>query len=330
MSEIRYEDLIEARRRIDPFIHRTPVMTSSWLDETTGLKVFLKCENFQRGGSFKIRGASHFLSRLSPEELSRGVVAHSSGNHAQAVALAARIFATHAHLVMPSGAPRVKREATQGYGAEVTICDPTLQARDAAAREIVERTGAILVHPYDHDFIIMGQSTAALELLEEVPDLDVIIAPVSGGGLLSGTALAAAGHSRPVRVVGAEPELADDACQSMRAGRLVDKPPGATIADGLRATLCERTFEIIRKRVDDVDLVSEEEIREALYLVWERVKIVCEPSAAVAFASVLFHGDRLSGSRVGVIVSGGNLDVRSWMDLGAGPSGSPGSPGTRT
>ena len=300
-------ELLEARTRTAPYLHRTPVMTSETLDRTSGLRVYMKCENFQRAGSFKTRGAMNFLAQLSPEELKRGVIAHSSGNHAGAVALAARTFGAQATIVMPRPAPGVKLRATEGYGARVHLSEPNIKAREAMTRKLEEETGAIMVHPYDHEYTIFGQSTAAAELLEDVPDLDLIFAPVSGGGLLSGTALAAANHASPVRVMGCEPAIADDARRSLHEGRLVDDPAGPTIADGLRANLAPMTFDIIRDLVEDILAFSEEEIVEAMTFIWERVKIVVEPSGAIALAPALFRAHQLNAKKIGVILSGGNV-----------------------
>ena len=313
-EEVTFDDIVATRERIAPHIHRTPVLTSRALNRRSDAEVFLKCENFQRAGAFKIRGAMNFLSRLSEEERARGVVTHSSGNHAQAVALAARTFGAKAHIVMPETAPRVKVDATRAYGAEVTLCAANMLAREAAAAEIEARTGAVLVHPYDHPWTIMGQGTACLELLEDVPALDLIVAPVSGGGLLSGTAIAAAGWHTPVCTLGAEPELARDTYDSLAAGHVVVREPGPTMCDGLKANICERTLAIIQALVDRVLLVTEEEIREATYFVWERVKIVCEPSCAAAVAPLLFHRSQVPGARIGVIISGGNVDLRGVLD----------------
>jgi len=309
VADVTYTDIVETRARIADCIHRTPVHTSRTLNDRVGAEVFLKCENFQRGGAFKIRGASNFLSRLTDDERSRGVVAHSSGNHAQAVAIAAATYGVAAHIVMPNDAPSVKKAATEGYGATVTLCDPTMAARDDAAQKIIDETGATLIHPFDHPYTIMGQGTAALELMEDVPELDVILSPVSGGGLISGTAIAARGHSGDTRVIGVEPELAGEAAESFAAGELRMRESGPTIADGLKAGVSELTFGIIQELVDDILLVTEEEIVDATLFLMERLKLVGEPSGATALAGLLFRGDRIPGQRVGVIISGGNLDI---------------------
>lgn len=303
------EAIRAAHRRIAPRIHRTPVMTCASLDALASARLFFKCENFQKTGSFKIRGATNAVFSLDEKEAARGVVTHSSGNHAAALALAARWRGIPAWIVMPSNAPQVKRQAVEAYGGRITFCEPNLKARDVAAREIQEKTGAVLIHPYDDDRIIAGQATAALELLEEIPDLDFLLAPVSGGGLLSGTAIAAKLLRPGIRVVGCEPAGADDAARSLAAGRIIPMENPQTIADGLRATLSERTFAILRERVDEIVTVSEEEIVEAMRQVWERMKIIIEPSSAVAVAPATLRRIGADGRRVGVLLSGGNVDL---------------------
>jgi threonine dehydratase len=304
-----FSAVVAARRRIAPHIHHTPVFTSASLDALAGAQLYFKCENLQRTGSFKMRGAANAIFSLSDQDAGRGVATHSSGNHAAAVALAARRRGVHAWIVMPSDAPRTKQQAVAAFGGEITLCEPTLAARQAAAAELVRRTGAALIHPYDDDRVIAGQGTAALEMIEQVPDLDFVLAPVSGGGLLSGTAIAAR-HLRPdARVLGCEPRNADDAARSLAAGRLEPAAQARTIADGLRATLCPRTFAILRRTVDQVVLVSEEEIVSAMRLLWERLKLVVEPSGAVGAAPALFRQIGAEGKKVGIILSGGNLDL---------------------
>ncbi|MCX8037975.1 MAG: threonine/serine dehydratase [Candidatus Sumerlaeia bacterium] len=303
----------DAHARICALIHRTPVLTSRTLDTESGNRVFLKCENFQRAGAFKFRGACNAVLQLTPEEKQRGVVTHSSGNHAQALALAARLNGVACRVVMPTNAPEIKRRATAGYGAEIIPCEPTLQSRLAAASRVVAETGAVLIPPYDDDRIIAGQGTAALELLEDVPDLDAILAPVGGGGLLAGTALAAQTAPRPPCVIGCEPAGADDAYRSFKSGLRVEHAAPHTIADGLRTTLGVRNFEIIRRHVADIVLVTEEEIVEAMRFVWERMKIIIEPSSAVAVAPVLFRKLGLAGKKIGIILSGGNADVEAFF-----------------
>lgn len=305
----------EAYERIRRLIHRTPVMTCATLDRESGNRVFLKCENFQRGGAFKFRGACNAILQLTADERRHGVVTHSSGNHAQALALAARLHGIACRVVMPTSAPEVKRQATRGYGAEIIPCEPTLEARLSTAARVIAETGAVLIPPYDDDRIIAGAGTAALELLEEVPALDAVLAPVGGGGLLSGTALAAQTAARRPEVIGCEPAGADDAYRSFQSGRRIERATPHTIADGLRTTLGVRNFEIIRRHVADIVLVSEEEIVEAMRFVWERMKIIIEPSSAVAVAPVLFRKLNRSGQKTGVILSGGNVDVTEFFAL---------------
>ncbi len=302
-------DIRQAAERIRPYAHRTPILTCASLDRQVGARVFLKCENLQKVGAFKFRGACNAVFSLTEEEAARGVATHSSGNHAQALALAARLRGVPAYIVMPEDAPAVKKAAVAGYGGQITFCKPTLQARETTTERIVEETGATVVHPYNDYRVIAGQGTAALELLEEVPDLDVIIAPVGGGGLLSGTAIAAKGLSPNIRVLGAEPEMADDAYRSLQAGRILPSENPRTIADGLLTSLGTLTFTIIQQHVDQVVTVSEAGIIAAMKFVWERAKIVIEPSAAVPVGLLWERKLDLSGLRVGVILSGGNVDL---------------------
>jgi threonine dehydratase len=298
-----------AHERIRPYIHRTPVMTSRSLDELVGARLFFKCENLQKTGSFKIRGAMHTILLLAEAEARRGVVTHSSGNHATAVAYAARLRGIPAYVVMPSNVPQVKRQAVEAFGGKITLCEPTLAAREAAAQNIIEQTGAVLVHPYNDERIIAGQATAALELLEQVSELDTVLAPVSGGGLLSGTAIAVKSLRPQAEVVGAEPAGADDAFRSLATGHLVLAENPQTIADGLRASLCPLTFQILRERDCRIVLVREDEIVAAMRLLWERLKLVVEPSGAVPAAPLLCHTLAAEGRNVGVILSGGNVDL---------------------
>jgi len=299
----------EAHRRIAPLIHHTQVMTCASLDQLAGARLFFKCENLQKTGSFKIRGATNAIASLTPQEARCGVVTHSSGNHAAALSLAARTRGVTAWIVMPTNAPLTKKRAVERYGGKITECEPTLPAREAAARAIIERTGSVMLHPYNDARIIAGQGTAALELLEEVPDLDFILAPVSGGGLLSGTAIAASSLRPQIRVIGCEPKNADDAFRSLASGSIQPMEHPDTIADGLRASLCPLTFDILRERVDRIALVSEDEIVEAMRLVWERMKIIIEPSSAVAAAVAFERKIPMAGKNVGVILSGGNVDL---------------------
>jgi threonine dehydratase len=302
-------DVRAAHDRIRPFIDRTPVLTCSAINALAGARVYFKCENFQKVGAFKIRGATNAVQSLSDETATRGVVTHSSGNHAAALALAAHRRGIPAYIVMPSNAPPNKREAVAGYGGQITFCEPTQAARERACAELVQSTGATLVHPYDDDAVIAGQGTAALELLEEVPDLDAVLAPVGGGGLLSGTLIAAKGLRPGIRVIGCEPALADDAAASLKEGRIIPARPPVTVADGLRTSLGPKTFPIIRELLDAIALAEEAEILAALRLMLERMKIVVEPSSAVPLAVLLNRPLDLTGKRVGIIISGGNLDV---------------------
>ena len=299
----------EAHRRVAGRIHRTPVLTSSSLNQIAGAEIFFKCENLQKTGSFKIRGATNAVFSLTDEEAKHGVAAPSSGNHAAALSLAARWRGIPAWIVMPSNSSPVKKRAVEAYGGKITECEPTMASREATAAEVMQRTGAHLVHPYNDVRVIAGQGTAAVELLEEVPELDMIITPVSGGGLLSGTAIAAKSLRPGIRVIGGEPANADDAARSLASGKIEPVSKAHTMADGLRAGLVPLTFGILRERVDEVSLVTEEEIVAAMLLLWERMKIVVEPSGAVAAAPVLNRKIRAQGKRVGVVLSGGNLDL---------------------
>lgn len=308
-ERIELEQIRNAAKRIRPIAHRTPVMTSRSFDAEAGIETHFKCENLQRGGAFKIRGASNFIFSIPPDELARGVVAYSSGNHAQAVAIAARHVGARATLVMPSDAPRSKVEATRSYGASIVVYDRLRESREAIGARIAEETGATLVPPYDHPWTIAGQGTTALELLEQAPGLDAIIAPVGGGGLLSGCAVAARSVNPRIRIFGAEPEDGNDTLLSFRAGRRVEIPPPQTLADGLRATRPgEITFPILRELAEDIVLVSEEEIRAALKFLLARMKILVEPSGAVPAAAVLSRKLPPDVRSIGVILSGGNVD----------------------
>jgi threonine dehydratase len=304
-------DIQSAYERIKPFIHKTPVLTSSLLNEHFGCELFFKCENFQKVGAFKFRGATNAVMSLSPDERSRGVVTHSSGNHAAALALAARINGVKANIVMPENAPAVKKSAVAGYGAGITFCKPTQQAREETTRMIMERTGASLIHPYDNFDVICGQGTAALELLNEKKDLEFIIAPIGGGGLMSGTSTYARGINKAIKVIGAEPAKADDAYRSFSAGRIFPSVNPVTVADGLLTSLSELTFSIIRSRVDAIYRVSEESIIDCMLLVWERMKIVIEPSSATVLAVIKENPDVFRARRTGLIISGGNVDFRN-------------------
>jgi threonine dehydratase len=302
-------DIQQAAQRIRPYIHRTPVLTNESLNAKAGVQVFLKCENMQKVGAFKFRGACNAVFSLSDEDASKGVCTHSSGNHAQALALAARMRGIPAYIVMPENAAVVKKNAVAGYGGQITFCAPTLEARETALQRVYEKTGANVVHPYNDERVIAGQGTAALELLEDAPDLDVILAPVGGGGLLSGTAIAATGIKRGIRVIAGEPERANDAYRSIQSGEIVPSVGPETIADGLLTSLGTLTFPIIQERVEQIVTVSEQGIIDAMKFIWERAKIIIEPSAAVPVAILWEKKIDLTRLRLGVILSGGNVDL---------------------
>ncbi len=311
VTPITLDAVREAAKCIEPYAHRTPVMTCAALDERAGRRVFFKCENFQKIGAFKFRGACNAVMNLADDVAGRGVVTHSSGNHAQALALAAKLRGIEAHIVMPSTASPVKRAAVEGYGGKVYVCEPNEKARQQRAEELVAETGGTLIPPFDHPHVIAGQGTATLELLDEVGTLDAIIAPIGGGGLMSGTCIAGRGMKPGVRLFGAEPTGADDAARSLAAGELILQANPNTICDGLLTSMGELTWPIIRDHVEAIFTVSDEQVIDAMRLVMQRMKIVIEPSAAVAVAAVLSDQFKsLAGlSRVGVIISGGNVDL---------------------
>jgi len=306
---ISVNDIIKAAERIKPYAHRTPVMTNESLNQRVGAQVYLKGENFQKVGAFKFRGACNAVFSLTDEEAARGVATHSSGNHAQALALAAKLRGVPAYIVMPGNAPQVKKDAVAGYGGEITFCEPTLEARESTLANIARMTGSTIIHPYDDERVIAGQGTATLELMDSTPGLDVIIAPVGGGGLLSGTAIAATELKKGIRVIAGEPEMADDAFRSLQAGNIFPSTNPKTIADGLLTSLGKLTFPIIQQRVEQIVTVSEQGITDSMKFIWERAKIVIEPSAAVAVAVLWEKKIDLSGLNVGVILSGGNVDL---------------------
>jgi len=303
-------DIQSAHSRIKPFIHQTPVMSSQQLNNLFNCELFFKCENFQKVGAFKFRGATNAVLSLTSEEKSRGVVTHSSGNHAAALALAARMNGVKANIVMPDNAPIVKKNAVAGYGAEITFCKPTLQAREETTRIIMEKTGATLVHPYDNFNVICGQGTAALELLKEKSDLGMVIAPIGGGGLMSGTSTCVKGINKGIQVIGAEPLNANDAYLSFTTGKLTSSVNPLTVADGLLTSLSELTFSVIRKNVDKIFTAKEDSIIECMLLVWERMKIIIEPSSATVLAIIKENPDVFRGKKIGLIISGGNVDFR--------------------
>jgi threonine dehydratase len=305
---ITREKIERAHERIKPYIHRTPVMTSAGIDELAGCKLFFKCENLQKIGAFKARGAMNAILSLSPEERAKGVATHSSGNHAQAIARAAKIMGVPAYIVMPSTAPAIKKKGVQGLGGQIFECEPTLQARETTLAGVVAKTGAVEIHPFNNYEVMAGQGTAAKELLEEIPALDYIVAPVGGGGLLSGTALAAKYFSPKTVVIAGEPEGADDAFRSMKSGK-IETSQANSIADGLLTSLGDKTFPIIRENVREVITVSDKEIVAAMRLVWERMKIIVEPSCVVPLAAVLKTKPTFAGKQVGIIFTGGNVDL---------------------
>jgi threonine dehydratase len=299
----------DAHERIRDRIHRTPVLTSTTLDEQSGGKLFFKCENLQKGGAFKARGATNAVFSLTDAEAARGVATHSSGNHAAALSRAAKLRGIPAYIVMPNNAPQAKRAAVERLGGKIVFCEPNIPAREAAAAKVIAETGATLIHPFDNLRVMAGQGTATLELLEQAPDLDIIVGPVGGGGLISGTAVAATSLKPGIRVIGAEPAGADDASRSFKAGKLIPLTQANTIADGLRSSMSDRTFAEIRSHVADVVTVTEESIVAAMRAVWEVLKIVIEPSGAVSYAAIVEKRIDVRGKRVGIILTGGNLDL---------------------
>jgi threonine dehydratase len=303
-------DIQSAHIRIRPFIHRTPVLTSQQLNRIFGCELYFKCENFQKVGAFKFRGATNAVLSLADDQKKHGVVTHSSGNHAAALALAAGMNRIKAYIVMPENAPSVKKDAVAGYGASITFCKPTLQAREETCRTIMEKEGATLIHPYDNFNVICGQGTASLELLEDIGDLNVIVAPIGGGGLMSGTSTCAKGINDRIKVIGAEPLNANDAWKSFKTGILTPSVNPLTIADGLLTSLSELTFSVIRKNVDDILTVQEESIISSMKLIWERMKIIIEPSSATVLAVIKENPGFFKGKKVGLIISGGNVDLK--------------------
>jgi len=301
--------ILQTAQRISQYIHQTPVMTCENLNIIAKASLFFKCENFQKVGAFKFRGACNAVFSLSDKEAKHGVATHSSGNHAAALTLAAKMRGISAYIVMPKTAPAVKKEAVAGYGAKITFCEPTLQSRESTLEEVVKETGAVFIHPYNDYRIIAGQATAGLELLEEIPELDIAMTPVGGGGLLSGTALSFSYFSPSTRVIAAEPEGANDAFRSLQAGKIIPSENPKTIADGLLTSLGDKTFPIIQKHVKQIVTVSDEATIAAMRYIWERMKIVVEPSAVIPLGAVLEKKIDLSGKRIGIILSGGNVDL---------------------
>ncbi len=306
---IKKEELLDCQSLIKPYVHRTPVMSSRLINTMTGAQIFFKCENFQRMGAYKMRGATHAILKIPEEKRIDGVVTHSSGNFAQALALASQTLGVKAHIVMPSNAPTVKKDAVKAYGGIIIECEPTLEARITTAQNIANETGAVFLHPSNDVNVIMGQGTACMELIEDHPALDSIIVPVGGGGLIGGTALAAHYFSQGTKVVGAEPFEVDDAYRSFHSGKIETNETTNTIADGLKTILGTNTLPLILKYVDRIIRVEESEIVSAMKLIWERMKIVVEPSSAVALAALIRDKKDFQNAKVGIILSGGNVDL---------------------
>lgn len=307
------QDILDCHQRIQPYIHTTAVLTSRLIDKKIGSNIFFKCENFQRAGAYKMRGATNAILQLTEEQKKNGVVTHSSGNFAQALSLAAQSIGVTAHIVMPNNAPKVKKVGVIEYGGSIYECEPTMQARQACADEIAKSTGATFIHPSNNDDVILGQGTAALELLKLQPNLELIFCPVGGGGLIAGSALATKYFGKNCKVMGGEPFEADDAYRSLISGKIEGNETVNTIADGLRTTLGDKNFPIIKELVSRIIRVEEEEIIAAMRLVWERMKIIIEPSSAVTVAAVVRESQKnpgnIKGKKVGIIISGGNVDL---------------------
>ncbi|TXT60541.1 MAG: L-threo-3-hydroxyaspartate ammonia-lyase [Promethearchaeota archaeon] len=305
-----YQDIIEAYHRINDYINKTPVITSRTLNKKTEADIFLKCENFQRVGAFKMRGAVNALSQMSEEQKNKGVITHSSGNHAQAIALSAKLLNIHATIVMPRTSPKVKIRATRDtYDAEVVLCEPTLEARQTTTQNLIDKHGYTLIHPYDNENVIAGAGTAAYELLNQVKELEMIFAPIGGGGLMSGTSIATKGFDPGIQVIGVEPENVNDAYRSLQSGKIQKNETINSIADGLLTNLSERTFSILQKNVDQIITISEQQILDATRFIWERMKLVVEPSGACSLGGVMSKEIPIKGKRIGVIISGGNVDL---------------------
>ena len=313
-----YQDIVEASERIKGHAHKTPVLQSSYFNQLAGGDLYFKCENLQKVGAFKFRGAFNAISQLSRDDGKKGIITHSSGNHAQAVALASKMCGYKATIVMPENAPKVKVNAVRDYGAGIVFCENTIESRQETTEQIILETEATFIHPYNDPRVISGQGTCAKEFLEEVPDLDVIIAPVGGGGLISGTLIAAKSIKPNIKVLGAEPEFADDAYRSLKAGAIQPVLRTDTIADGLRTSLGTLTFEIIHQKIDDIITVSEDSVIRDMRRMWERMKIIIEPSSAVPISALLKEKINLKGKKTGIILTGGNVDVENlpWQSIG--------------
>ena len=310
-----FEDVIAAHDRIRPYIHRTPVLTSSYLNDLTGAELFFKCENFQKAGVFKVRGACNAVFGLSDDKLARGVATHSSGNHALSLSYAAGRRGIACNVVMPRTAPQAKKDAVRGYGGRIVECEPSTSSREAVFAEMVAKSGADFVHPYNDPRVIAGQATCSRELMEQVEGLECLVAPIGGGGMISGTCLTVAEIAPGVKIYAAEPEQADDACRSFKAGHIIADDAPVTVADGLKVPLKDLTWHFVKNHVTDILTASEEEIIDAMKTTWKRMKIVIEPSCAVPLATILKNPDVFRGRRVGVIITGGNVDLDTlpWM-----------------
>jgi threonine dehydratase len=303
------EDSITAHERVRPYIHRTPVLTSTYLNGLTGAELFLKCENFQKAGAFKVRGACNAVFSLPDDMLEKGVATHSSGNHALSLSYAAGRRGIPVTVVMPRTAPEAKKAAVRGYGGTIVECEPSTSSREAVFAEVVAESGADFVHPYNDPRVIAGQATCSRELLDQVENLDAVIAPIGGGGMISGTCLTISNTARGVEIFAAEPEQADDAYRSFKAGHIIADDAPVTVADGLKVPLKDLTWHFVKNNVTDILTASEDEIIEAMRLIWQRMKIVIEPSSAVPLATILKNKERFAGKRVGVIITGGNVDM---------------------
>jgi len=314
MSIPTKETILDAHKRITPYIHRTPVMTSAGIDEKAGCTIFFKCENFQKIGAFKARGAMNAVLSLSQEDLRKGVATHSSGNHAQALARAAKMMGVKSYVVMPRTSPEIKKRGVRGFDGEIFECEPTLESRESMLAEVIKKTGATEIHPFNNYDVISGQATAAKEFFDDIPDLDVILTPVGGGGLLSGTALSTKFFSPTTVVIAAEPAGADDTFRSMQSGK-IEPSQSNSIADGLLTTVGTKTFPIIKELVREVITVTDAEIISAMRLIWERMKIIVEPSCALPLAAVLKHKGKFTNKKTGIILSGGNVDLENALKL---------------
>ena len=307
--EVKKSDLIDCHNRIKPFIHNTPVLTSNYVNEITGAEVYFKCENFQKMGAFKMRGAANAILRLSDEQKSNGVVTHSSGNHAQAISLAAKKIGIKAYIVMPSNAPKIKKEAVKGYGGELIECESNIEAREAAEKDLVDSKNATFIHPSNNLDVIIGQGTASKELIEQYGSFNNILVPIGGGGLIAGSALSAKYFGDNCSVIGTEPFEVDDAYRSLISGKIETNITTNTIADGLRTQLGDKNFPIILNEVKEIIRITEDEIINSMKLIWQRLKIICEPSCSLPLAGVLKNKDEFKGKKIGIVITGGNIDL---------------------